>query len=176
MARRGTDEGWRARFRLALARSPRLVPAAAVFLLAAIGSGSWYFYNAHVLNEYLTAKDRRDLQAAYERDFKKYEKLPQPKIVAVDANIDIFPERRSFSGQGHFVLQNKTAQPISQIHITNQKQSVADVRFSCPFHVVSTSPRAAYTIYQLDTPLGPGDKVDLTFQVGVHQPRFQGRQ
>ncbi len=173
LARRGTDEGWRARFRLALARSPRLVPAAAVFLLAAIGSGSWYFYNAHVLNEYLTAKDRRDLQAAYERDFKKYEKLPQPKIVAVDANIDIFPERRSFSGQGHFVLQNKTAQPISQIHITNQQQSVADVRFSCPFHVVSTSPRAAYTIYQLDTPLAPGDKVDLTFQVAYTSRGFK---
>ena len=40
-----------------------------VFLLVAIGSGWWYFYNAHVLNEYLTAKDRRDIQAAYERDF-----------------------------------------------------------------------------------------------------------
>ncbi len=173
LARRGTDEGWRARFRLAIARSPRLVPAAAVFLLAAIGSGSWYFYNAHVLNEYLTAKDRRHIQAAYERDFKKYEKLAQPKIVAVDANIDIFPERRSFSGQGHFVLQNKTGQPIGQIHLTNQMESVANVRFGCPFHVVSTSPRAAYTIYQLETPLAPGDKVDLTFQVAYTSRGFK---
>ena len=173
LARRGADDGWSARLRLAVQRAPRLIPAAALFLAAAIGSGAWYFYNAHILNEYLNAKSRRDIQAAYERDFKKYERLPQPKIVAVDANIDIFPERRSFSGAGHFLLQNKTAQPISQIHITNQQQSVSQVRFDRPFRVVSTSPRALYTIYQLDTPLAAGDKLDLTFKVGYASRGFK---
>jgi hypothetical protein len=77
-----------------------------------------------VLNEYLTAKDRRHIQANYKRDFKKYENVPQPKVISVDANINIYPERRSFDGTGHFVLQNKTSQSISQIHITNQFQSL----------------------------------------------------
>ena len=165
-ARRGSDDAWHARFRLAAQRAPRLIPAAVLFLCIATGSGAWYYYNAHVLNEYLTAQDRRDISARYERDFKKYENLPQPKIVAVDANIDIFPERRSFSGSGRFVLQNKTAQPILQIHITDQFQSVSDVRFGRPFHVVSTSPRALYTIYELDQALEPGEKLDLTFRTG----------
>jgi hypothetical protein len=173
LARRGADDAWRARFRLAAQRAPRLIPAAPLFLLIAIGSGTWYFYNAHILNEYLTAQDRRDISANCERDFKKYEHLAQPKIIAVDANIDIFPERRSFSGTGHFVLQNKTAQPISQVHITNQQQSVSKVRFDRPFHVVSTSPRALYTIYQLETPLAPGDKLDLTFDVGYTSRGFK---
>jgi ABC-type transport system involved in multi-copper enzyme maturation permease subunit len=173
LARRGADDGWAARFRLALQRAPRLVPAAALFLTIAAGSGAWYFYNAHVLNEYLTAKDLRDIRATYERDFKKYENLPQPKIIAVDANIDIFPERRSFSGAGHFVLENKTAQPIGEIHITNQMQSISNLRFSRPFHVVSTSPRALYTIYRLDTPLAPGGKLDLTFNTGYTSRGFK---
>lgn len=173
LARRGSDDAWPARLRLAMQRAPRLIPAAALFLIVAIGSGAWYFYNAHILNEYLTARDRRDIQANYERRFKRYENLPQPKITAVDAAIDIFPERRSFSGTGHFVLQNKTAQPISQIHITNQQQSVSDVRFSRPFHVVSTSPRALYTVYQLDTPLAAGDTLDLTFHVGYTSRGFK---
>jgi len=113
---------WSARLSLARQRAPRLIPVAAVLLLIATGSGVWYFYNAHVLNEYLTAKDRRDIQARYERDWKKYENFPQPKVIAVDANINIYPERRSFDRTGHFVLQNKTSQPIRQIHITNQFQ------------------------------------------------------
>ena len=171
--RRGADDAWPARFRLAAQRAPRLIPAAALFLIVAVGSGAWYFYNSHVLNEYLTAQDRRDISAAYERSFKKYERLPQPKIIAVDANIDIFPERRSFPGVGHFVLQNKTAQPIGQVHITNSQQSVSKVRFDRPFHVVSSSPRALYTIYQLDTPLAPGDKLDLTFNVGYTSRGFK---
>ncbi len=173
LARRGADDAWSARFRLALERAPRLIPAAALFLIIAIGSGAWYFYNSHVLNEYLTAQQRRDISATYERDFKKYEHLAQPKITAVNADIDIFPERRSFSGAGHFVLQNKTAQPIRQIHITNQQQSISGVRFDRPFHVASTSPRALYTIYQLDTPLAPGKKLDLTFNVGYTSRGFK---
>jgi ABC-2 type transport system permease protein len=173
LAHRGSDDAWPARLRLAAQRAPRLIPAAALFAIAAIGSGAWYFYNAHVLNEYLTAKDRRDIQAGYERDFKKYENLAQPKVIAVHANIDIFPERRSFSGAGHFVLQNKTAQPIGQIHITNQQQSFSDVRFDRPFHVVSASPRALYTIYQLENPLAPGETLNLTFNVGYTSRGFK---
>jgi ABC-2 type transport system permease protein len=173
LARRGSDDAWPARLRLAAQRAPRLIPAAALFLIAAIGTGTWYFYNTHVLNEYLTAKDRRDIQATYERDFKKYENLSQPKVIAVDANVDIFPERRSFSGTGHFVLQNKTAQPIGQIHITNQQQSVSDIHFDHAFRMVSMSPRALYTIYQLETPLAPGDTLNLTFHTGYTTRGFK---
>jgi len=173
LARRGTDEGWRSRLRLGLARTPRLIPVAAMFLLATMGSGVWYFYNAHVLNEYLTAQQRRRIQADYERQFKKYERLPQPKIIAVDSNIDIFPERRSFSGTGHFVLENRTGQAIGQIHLTNQEQSVSEVKFGRPFHVVSSSPRAIYTIYQLEQPLEPGEKIDLTFRASYTSRGFK---
>jgi len=173
LARRGSDDSWPARFSLARQRAPRLLPVAGVLLLLATGCGVWYFYNTHVLNEYLTAKDRRDIQARYERDWKRYEHVPQPKVISVDANINIYPERRSFDGTGHFVLQNKSSQPISQVHVTNQFQSVSSVQFSRPFHVVSSSPRNLYTIYELTTPLAPGDKLDLKFDVGYKSRGFK---
>ncbi len=173
LARRGADDAWPARLQLARQRAPRLIPAALLFLLIAIGSGGWYFYNTHVLNEYLNAKARRDIQAQYERDFKKYETLPQPKIIAVDAAVDIFPERRAFSGTGHFVLQNKTPGAISQIHITNAQQSVTDVTFDHPFHKVSASPRDLYSIYALDQPLAPGEKINMSFKVGFATHGFK---
>ena len=173
LARRGSDDAWPARLGLARQRALRLLPATVILLLVAIGSGAWYFYNAHILNEYLTAKDRRHIQADYERDFKKYENVALPKIIAVDSNINIYPERRSFDGTGHYILQNKTPAPINQIHITNQKQSVSNVHFDRPFHLVSSSPRALYTIYQLDTPLAPGDKLDMTFNVGYTSRGFK---
>ncbi len=122
-ARRGAEDGWRSRIVQAGARLPRLTPALLFFAVIAIGSGWWFYYNAHVLNEYLTTKQQRANQAGYERSFKRYERLPQPKVTAVDADIDLDPNHRSFSGSGHFVLQNKTAQPIEQIHITDQMQS-----------------------------------------------------
>ena len=119
---------------------PGSPPAALLFALTAIGSGSGYYYNAHVLNEYLDAKARRGFQADYERQFKKYENLLQPKVTAVDATINIYPERRSFDGNVRITLENKTDQPITQIHITDLRQSVTNLRFDRSFHLVSSAP------------------------------------
>jgi ABC-2 type transport system permease protein len=163
--RRGAESSLRARVHLAKQRAPRLAPAAALFLVIAIGAGSWYYYNAHVLNEYLDAKDLRNIQAGYERDFKKYEFFPQPKVTAVDATIDIFPERRSFSGTARMTLQNKSSQPMSQVHLTDQQQAVSNVSLDRPFHLVSRSPRDLYSIYALEQPLKPGDVITVTFNV-----------
>ena len=170
LARRGPEDSLRARTRLALQRAPRLLPVALLFAIIAVGAGSWYFYNAHVLNEYLDSDARRGIQADYERNFKKYENLPQPKVTAVDATINIYPERRSFDGSVRMTLENKTGQPIPQIHITDQKQSVTDLKFDRPFHLVSSSPRSMYSIYALEQPLAPGETITLTCNVS-HRTR-----
>lgn len=172
-SRRGADDGRAARFRIAAARAPRLIPAAAICLLVIAGSGGWYYYNAHVLNEYLNTYQRRDIQAEYERDYKKYENFLQPKVIAVDTKIDIDPDQRSFSGWGHFTLENKTAQPISQIHLTDINQSVSDVKFDRAFHLVSAGPRHIYSIYQLEQPLAPGEIMQMTFHVGWRSRGFR---
>jgi ABC-type transport system involved in multi-copper enzyme maturation permease subunit len=168
--RRGAEVSLSSRSRLALRRAPALAPAAGVFLLLAAGSGLWYYYNAHVLNEYLTAADRRHILADYERRFKKYEDLPQPKVTAVDASINIYPDRRSFDGTGRFTLQNKSAQPIAEIHLTDQHEAVTQIRFDRAFHLVSREPRDLYSIYAFEQPLAPGDVVSLTFSLG-HESR-----
>jgi ABC-2 type transport system permease protein len=173
LTRRGAEDSWQARMLQARKRLPGLVPALLFFTLIAIGSGGWYFYNAHVLNEYVTTKQRRDIQAQYEKDYKKYERFPQPKIIAADANIDLDPDHRSFSGTGHFVLQNKTGAPIAQIHLTDQRQSVSNVQFDRPFDKISSAPRDLYTIYQLKTPLAPGETMNLTFNVGYQTHGFR---
>ena len=164
-SRRGAEDSLRFRTRLARERARRLAPAAALFGIIAVGSGIWYFYNGHILNEYLTAKDRRDIQSGYERDFKKYELLPQPKVTAVETAINIYPQRRSFDGTGRFTLQNKNDVSISEIHLTDEQNSVSNVQFDRPFHLVSRSKRDLYSIYRFEQPLAPGDIVNLTFAV-----------
>ncbi len=170
---RGSESGWRMRWAGAKRRLAGLIPAMLVFALMAVGSGAWYFYNTHVLNEFLSTKAQRKLQAKYEKNFKKYEQLPQPKVLAVDTNIDLDPDHRSFSGTGHYVLQNKTNGPITQIHITDANQSVTDVAFDRAFHLVSREARDLYSIYQLETPLRVGETMNLTFRVGYQSHGFR---
>ena len=104
---------------------------------------------------------------------RKYERLPQPKIIEVDIHVNIYPERRSFEATGFFMLQNKTAAPITQVHITNAQQSVKEISFDCRFHKVSQSARNFYTIYALETPLAPGEKAKMNFRVGYESKGFK---
>ncbi len=170
LARRGAEDSFAARTKLALGRAPRLAPIALLFAVVAAASGGWYYYNAHVLNEYLDSQARRDIQADYERKFKQYENLPQPKVTAVDATINIYPDRRSFDGSVRITAENKSNQPIPQIHITDQKYSLTNVKFDRPFHQVSSARRDIYSIYRLDKPLMPGESLMLSCNVG-HQSR-----
>jgi hypothetical protein len=180
-ARRGAEDSLRARSKLAIQRAPRLAPVAAVLLLASIGAGIWYFYNTHILNEYLDSNDRRHIAAEYERQFKKYEFQPQPKLTAVDSTVNIFPESRSFDASGRFTLQNKTDHPITEIHLTDRHETIKQLQFDRKYHLVSKAPRDLYAIYAFDQPLAPGESVIMTFAVayqsrgfrdGTEQPQF----
>jgi hypothetical protein len=170
LARRGAEDSWQARWVLARQRLPGLAPALALLAVVIAGSGGWYFYNTHVLNEFLTTRQQRDIQAAYEKDFRRYLLQPQPKVIAVDSALDLDPDHRAFAGSGHYVLQNKTAVAIAQIYVTDEEHSVSEVRFDRPFHRVSSSPRDLYSIYQLETPLLPGELLNMSFHVG-YRPR-----
>ena len=95
-ARRGAEDSLRARSRLGAGTPARAIRShGGVRYCWPWEPAAWYYYNAHVLNEYITAADRRHQLADYERQFKKYENLDQPKVTAVDTAIDIFPAQRS---------------------------------------------------------------------------------
>ena len=173
LARRGAETSLRSRLSLASARLPRLIPAAVVCLAIAVGSGGWFFYNAHVLNEFIPGPKRRQFQAEYERQFKRYELATLPKVTSLDATIDIFPERRSFSGSIREAIQNKSTEPIPKIYITDENQSISNLKFDRPFHLISQSAKKAFSIYSFDTPLQPGETATLTCNVGHESKGFR---
>ena len=172
-ARRGAEDSLRARSKLARQRVPRLAPAGALLLVAGLGAGTWYYYNGHILNEYLDGNARRRLAAEYEKQFKKYEFQPQPKPTAIDVSVDIYPERRSFDASGRFTLQNKTDKPMGEIHLTDRHETIRKLQFDRPFHLVSKAARDAYAIYAFDTPLQPGETVVMTFNVAYQSHGFR---
>ena len=53
-----------------------------------------------------------------------------------------------------------------KIHITDEQESVSNVRFDRPFHLVSRAPRDLYSIYAARQPLAPGRRPTHDFPVG----------
>jgi ABC-2 type transport system permease protein len=58
-SRRGADLSWSARFKLARPRFVRLLPVASLFFFLWAGCGAWFYYNAHILNEFRTSEENR---------------------------------------------------------------------------------------------------------------------
>ena len=173
LSRRGTQQSFGARLKLAWPRLARLAFAAVIFLLLAGASGAVFFYNTHVLNRFLTAKQNRHRNAEYERLYKKYERLPQPKITAVDVAVDIFPERRSFQATGHYDLVNRSSQPLQEVHISDPRESVEGVKFDRGFHQTLDDKEHFYSIYKLDQPLASGETMKMYFRVGYTSRGFK---
>ncbi len=139
----------------------------AVALAVFAASGAWVFYNTKVLNEIVTPKVAERRRADYEKTYKRYEGIPQPRIQDVRYAIDVFPETRNMILRGDQVIQNKSSQPISEIHIVVNPDLDTDVRFEGAT-LSSDDKRLSYRIYKLAQPMAPGESRPMKFTVRSH--------
>jgi ABC-2 type transport system permease protein len=160
-----THARWRARLaRLRFGPGTRGVTAFAS--LSFIGLGGFLFYNTDVLNRYTTTTQRRHLRAEYERRYKRYENIAQPRITAVQVQVDLVPERGDMHVRGHYVLRNKTRSAIDTVHLRlDRDMDVRSLAFDRPSHVVLADSAHEYYMHRLDTPVAPGDSLVLSFDM-----------
>lgn len=163
---RGTASRWGRRWRQAF--SSMRGPQGAVFatlVIAVVATGSWIFYNTNVLNEYLPEDAALDRQARVEKEYRQFKGLPQPRILDVRADVDIFPEERRSVVRGHYRLVNKHDVPIPELHVYTNVNSRLDVTAPAGMTVKHDDRGAGMKIFMLREPLAPGAALDFDFVV-----------
>lgn len=170
---RGVAPSWRGR--LGMARNNlRGAPSAllAGLALAFIGVGGWIYYNTNVVNEYLPSDVAFDRLAHYEREYRKLKDVPQPRIVDVKADVDIFPSERRVEIRGHYRLVNKTSGPIEELHLLLDPR-VKLVRWQlADAAILKEDPLAGYRLLKLRIPLDPGAAADFEFTIARAEHGF----
>jgi len=170
---RGTSLALRDRLRLARARlrGPALATLVGSLLVFA-GLGGWIFYNTNVLNEYVPGDLAKERAAQYEKDYRQYKDLPQPRIASIRADVDIFPEERRLDIRGRYRLENRSGVPIQDLHVSLDPEfEVRRLEFG-PHTVVKADAVQGYTIYRLGTPLAPGAELDFEYELSIHPTGF----
>ncbi|MES2128911.1 MAG: M1 family aminopeptidase [Pseudomonadota bacterium] len=166
---RGVSHGWRSR--LALAR-PQLGAGLVLTLCAWAGTGAWIFYNTNVLNRYEANDVALDREANYEKLFRQYLGLPHPGIIAVRADVDIFPAQRAVDIKGHYTLLNKTAAPLDTLRV-QEDAGVETQLVNLPAHTVALDDkRHGFKIIKLAKPLAAGASMPFDFIIHVRNPGF----
>ena len=171
---RGTDTALRQRLQIARQRLRGAVPATLIVLVAAFAStGCYIYYNTHVLNRYQTTNDGEKLQAEAEKKYKRYQRIPQPRIVDVKADVDIYPERRAVFIRGSYVAVNKSGAPIRELHVMHDAQVLTTCKIDIPgARIKSDDTALGYTIYTLDQPLAPGASLPVRFATSFEARGF----
>jgi ABC-2 type transport system permease protein len=168
---RGTAIGRRARLTVARRRFTGPVALTTAFgALAMAGLGAFIFYNTNVVNPYLTAYDRQQRQADYEKRYKTLAKAPQPKIVAVNVAVDLYPSAQRVRMKGRYTLENRTSQPIETIHLTllqGDRLVIHALDPGAPSTLVTDDMKTGVRSYRLASPLQPAGRLDLAFDLEV---------
>lgn len=161
---RGTTEGWMSRMRTARQRfglPSRMVLAASLLAFAAVGV--FLFRQTTVLNRYVPGDVAKEQRADYERKYRQYLGLAQPRITDVRIDMDLFPHQRKVDVRGHYLLRNKGTQPITDLHVRVPPELTMVEATFAPHEVVSNDAVHGYTIYRLQEPLAPGASMPFDF-------------
>ena len=151
------------RIRIARQRfQPRFAIATSGLLICWMACAGFLYYNAEVLNKNPSSHAKDMILVDYEKAYVQYKGIPQPRITALDHNIQIFPHQRSLKSVTKVTVTNKHESSIDSIHFTYPETFEVKVEIDGA-DIVHKNERLGYYIFQLGESLKSGDS--LSFDV-----------
>lgn len=173
---RGNTRGWRARGQVARQRFgwPARV-LLALSLAGFVAIGVFNYHNTHGLYRYQTHDEQQRLAASYEKDYRKYIGMAQPRITDVNVDVAFYPAQRSADITGHYTLVNKHATPIDTLLVQLPTPDTREFKVGLDFAPHTTrlaDEERGFYLYKLDKPLAPGAAMPFTFHEHFAFPGF----
>lgn len=162
---RGLPHSFKERLFIAKSRFKGLaVIGFAVFLVCFLSLGFRIYHENNIANERLSSKEIELQTVTWEKTYKKYENSPQPRIVSVKANMNIYPKTLGFEADGNYIMVNKTSVAIDSV-LLNYNDYPSTFTFNKEIDLVSEDSIYNFNIYKLKQALQPGDSLQLEFTV-----------
>ena len=141
----------------------------ALFLLC----GGFVYYNTQVLNPYDSEKTMERKQVEYEKTFKKYTDLVQPRFYRFNYAIDIMPKERGLKAVVDAWARNISDKPIRELHF-----SMPLMIDSIDINIAGSKPtlvnkKTKYRIYTLEKPLLPNDSILINVVIKKESKGFE---
>jgi hypothetical protein len=152
-------------------RSRFMVIAGILLLSSGIFAGTFF------MKGYIPKNERKAVIEAirYEKEFKKYENLPQPEISDITTEIRLYPSENAYEIMGKYTLTNFTAQPVNKILINFNPDLKLE---SAVFLSGSESLRINKNISEIELkqPLQPNENAHLEFKLSYQWYAVNGHQ
>ncbi len=171
---RGEETTLAMRLKMARRRlSPALYGTMGAAGVLALAVGGYIYVNTTVWNAFRTEDEQEALAAQYEKTYEANASMPQPRIAAVDLNVDIYPDERDARLAGQYTLVNDHSRPVDTIHVEipadvevdrlEGSREMESVRVDEPYEV---------RLLRLVEPLAPDDSMTFDFDVFAENKGF----
>ncbi len=164
---RGTEKEFQRRLRQAIGTSNRTFKAlAGISVLLILMLGGFIHYSTHYLYPETAPVETLEWKAAYEKRYGKYSQSPQPSPATVKLQVDIYPEDGAAEFKGSYVLVNKTGTKIDTLLVsTAPGVEHHQLSWNRPTTSEEVDEELDFRVYALQTPLLPGDSLQLAFHL-----------
>jgi ABC-type transport system involved in multi-copper enzyme maturation permease subunit len=147
--------------------------ALTISVIAFLLCSSFVYYNTQILNTYDSAKEIENKQVAYEKAYKKYENLVQPRFFKFNTIIDIMPEKRSMTMNIQAWAKNISASTIKEIHFSLPGLSDSTTITMSGAKLKLNDKQLNYRIYTLVKNLAPNDSIQINFDINCSTKGFE---
>ena len=186
---RGTEVSWKSRWSTAKSRLTNKTSMASYgFLVVGMICFGLIYKSTVYTNTYLTSDESKLRSALYEKELKKYESLPQPKLVSVKLKADMYPSDRDAFFEADVELVNKTDTPIDSVFMDGSGLSKYEIHYDndeLPYrNLIEFEPsqfqifgekkikKPTYRMVALPQTLMPGDTLPLFIKSEVINTAF----
>ncbi len=136
-----------------------------VFVVAFLGLGYGIYYLNNVAEPYRSSQDWELLRVQYEKKYKRYESLQEPRLTQVFVKVDLDPLKRQLQVNGDFIYKNKSANPIDTLFMNLSESVITEVSFSQIAKEVLTDKDLQVKVFALEKSLLPGDSIKINYAI-----------
>jgi len=157
---------WKERLFIARKRCKGILAATIVFFTLSfifIGAYLYHCENKPENRPFSLNKENALIQQ-FQQKYKAYRYTRQPRITAVFAKMEIYPESQFFKAQGSYILVNKTDKPIDTLLIKSGFDVPTTIE-NRDWKKIAEDSLTNFSVYKLDRPLLPNDSILFLFSI-----------
>jgi len=132
-------------------------------LIAFAGIGRYIYVETNVKQPYVTSKMAELERVNIEKEYKRYELMPHPRLVDVTLDLNLYPETQDIEGGGQFIFVNKGLENVDTI-LVNDISLTKEITFDKRHSLVIDDTAKYIQVYSLSQSLAPGDSITMTFR------------
>ncbi|MCB9308221.1 MAG: hypothetical protein H6565_16615 [Lewinellaceae bacterium] len=162
---RGVAQRWRERLVAAKKRLNIQVGIAACMLLLALVATGYVIHDEEAKEAAYTPEVQKKAYADFEKKYEHLRGTPQPRITAINATIELYPEENRFEASGDYTLINKSEQAIDTLLVRGGFDEISTISADRACTMLSEDAYFQFRVLRLQERLMPGDSMRLHFSV-----------